>query len=230
MALSYLIDTDVTVDRLIARHLEARGGLERILAIKTLRQRGTVKMPGAEVHISGERKRADLLLVQYTVAGRSGIEGWDGKAAWEFNPFKGMTEPQYVTGAPSEALQRGAEFDGPLVNHQEKGHTIEYIGTEKVGDRDTYHLKITRNDGNVIYYYLDIETMLTIRTRSVRPIHGGDAAETITDFSDYREVAGVLFPFCSHELARDGEHNETFHWQSIEANIPLSDFLFKIPK
>lgn len=222
--------SEVTADQLIARHLQARGGLERILAIKTLRQRGTVKMPGAEVHISGERKRPDLLLIQYTVAGRSGIEGWDGRAAWEFNPFKGMAEPQYVTGAPSEALQRGAEFDGPLVNHREKGHIIDYVGTQKVAGRDTYNLKITRNDGNVIYYYLDMETMLTIRTRSVRPIHGGDAAETVTDFGDYREVAGVLFPFRSHELAKDGEHNEVFQWDVIEANVPLSDSLFRIPK
>ncbi len=222
--------SEVTADQLIARHLQARGGLDRILAINTLRQRGTVKMRGMEVYISGERKRPDLLLVQYAVAGRSGIEGWDGKAAWEFNPFKGMIEPQYVTGPPSEALQRGAEFDGPLVNHHEKGHTIEYIGNEKVGERDTYHLKITRNDGNVIYYYLDMETMLTVRTRSVRPIHGGDAVETITDFGDYREVAGVLFPFRSREVAKGGEHDEIFQWDIIQANIPLSDSLFKIPK
>ena len=220
---------ELTADELVARHIEARGGLDRIMAIRTLCQKGIVKMPGADVRISGERKRPNLLRIEFAVGHMSGKEGWDGERAWEFNPWKGMTKAEYVNGNPSIALQRGAEFDGPLVGFREKGHVIEYTGREQLGEREAYRLEVTLQDGNTIHYCLDTESLLTVQTRSVRPVHGGEAAETETIYGDYREVAGVFFPFWSKETARGGEHVEVFQWESIEANVPISDKRFQLP-
>ncbi len=127
-------------------------------------------------------------------------------------------------------LKRGAEFDGPLVGYREKGHTVRFMGKEKLDGAETFHLEITRNDGNVIHYYLDAESLLVNKTVSVRPIHGSDPAETHTLYEDYREVNGVLFPFQWQEMARDGEHSELFIWDSIEANVPIDDSRFELPR
>lgn len=223
----------MTVNEIIARHIEARGGLDRILTITTLRQRGRVKMGqegNAWVTLYGERKRPELLRIEFSINGACGVEGWDGERAWEHNPWKNMAQAEYVTGLPAEALHRGAEFDGPLVGYREKGHTIQFLGKEKLEGSELYHLEVTRNDSNVIHYYLDARSLLVIRTASVRPVHGSNPTETRTLYEDYREVAGVLFPFRSLELARDGEHTELFVWDSIEANVPIDDSRFELPR
>ena len=71
---------------------------------------------------------------------------------------------------------------------------------------------------------------MTTRTVSVRPVHGSDPTETHTIYENYRPVEGVLYPFQSRELARDGQHWELFVWDSIEANEPLDDSRFQLPQ
>jgi hypothetical protein len=218
------------VDELIACHIEARGGLDKIMAILTIDQHGRVESPDMLVQIAGQRKRPNLLRIKFTIEEVTGQEGWDGTHAWEFNPWRGMSQAQYVTGAPAIALERGSEFDGPLINYREKGHTATYEGIEHIDGRPQHVVKVTRSDGNVVDHYIDLETMLVTRTRSVRHVHATDESMTLTVFDDYREVSGVLFSFRSHELAKDGQHNEHFVWEHIEANVPLEDDYFQLPQ
>jgi hypothetical protein len=71
--------------------------------------------------------------------------------------------------------------------------------------------------------------MLVAKTTSTRPVHGGEEAQTDTLYEDFRAVAGVLFPFRSREIAKGGQHNELFQWETMEANVPLDDSWFQIP-
>jgi hypothetical protein len=80
-----------TADEVIARHIEARGGFDKIMAIHILDQSGRVESQDLLVRISGQRKRPNLLKIEFTVDGVTGMEGWDGTQAWEFNPWKGMS-------------------------------------------------------------------------------------------------------------------------------------------
>lgn len=216
-------------DDLITRHIEARGGFDKIMAIRTLVPSGTVQMPDALIQISGERMRPNFLHIKFTVDGTTGEEGWDGARAWELNPWKGLVPAQYITGVPALALQRGSEFDGPLVGYREKGHTATYVGGEEIDGRNQHIVRVVLADGNVMDHYLDAETMLVTKTRAIRAIHGKDEAMTETTYGDYREVEGVLFPFQSWELAKDGAHNEVFTWERMEANVELDEGHFAMP-
>lgn len=222
-------DPSQIADELIARHIQARGGMDAIRAIQTLSQKGTVQMPNTLVTISGERQRPDLLRIDFTANGLTGSEGWDGERAWEYSPFNEMEKPEYVTGAPALALKRGAEFDGPLVGYREKGHTAEYLGEDEIEGKNHYIVRVVLADGNVMDHYLDKDAMLVTKTRAIRAIHGKDESMTETVYSDYREVAGVLFPHRSWELAKDGAHNEVFTWEWFKANVELEEGHFEMP-
>jgi len=68
-----------TADELIAKNIEARGGLERIKAIKTIRFTGKIKGFGGRVMAMGtEKARPDLVRITATVQGMTAIQAYDG--------------------------------------------------------------------------------------------------------------------------------------------------------
>lgn len=214
---------------LLERHVNARGGLRAILNITTLHQFGTVTdRGGAVVEIEGWRKRPDLLRIHFSTAKSEGCEGWDGQRAWEHFPSSGAN-PQYVDGLASDALRRASEFDGPLIQAAEKGHTVQALGECVVAGLPVYGLRVTLQDGNIINHYLHKESYMVAATDSVRPVHAKDPSLTTTLYTDYRLVNGVMFSHYSVEVANDGAHNETFAWRAFTANMPLEASFFALP-
>ena len=77
-----------TADELIAKNIEARGGLEKIKAIKTIRATGKIKGFGGRVLSMGEENaRPDLVRVTTTVQGMTAIQAYDGTPAGKSNPL-----------------------------------------------------------------------------------------------------------------------------------------------
>ena len=77
-----------TADELIAKNIEARGGLERIKAIKTMRVIGKIKGFGGRVMAMGEENASpDLVRVTTTVQGMTAIQAYDGTTGWQVEPF-----------------------------------------------------------------------------------------------------------------------------------------------
>ncbi|MBK8136928.1 MAG: hypothetical protein IPK52_14050 [Chloroflexi bacterium] len=214
---------------LLERHINARGGLRAILRITTLHQSGTVTdRRGTVVEIEGWRKRPDLLRIHFRTAESDGCEGWDGQRAWEHFPSAG-TSAVYVDGLASDALRRASEFDGPLIQAAEKGHTVQPLGECVVAGLPVYGLRVVLRDGNIINHYLHKESYMIAATDSVRPVHAKDPSLTTTLYTDYRLVNGVMFSHYSVEVANDGAHNETFAWRALSANMPLEESFFALP-
>lgn len=221
--------TDPQVDDILARHIEARGGFERIMSITTLKQKGRVKMGRVWLALSAERKRPDLLRIEFSFNGVHGIEGWDGERAWEINPWKGMNRAEYVGGAVEIAMRRGCDFDGALIDHNEKGHKIAFAGEETVKDRPVYHLSLIHKEGYDAEYYLDRETLQITKLTTVRSLHGSEPVQVTTLIEEYRPVMGVLFPFRWVEFGAVEAEEEVYEWAEIEANAPISDSRFTLP-
>lgn len=216
----------MNAEQLVNSHLEAQGGLSSILAIRSLVQDGTVANGEQALPLRVCKKRPGYLLVSFVADGQTGREGWDGQAAWEYFPWRD-TEPVYVSGVPQTALRRASEFDTPLVNWQQKGHQVDYLGESEFDQRPVHLLRVTLADGNVVLHYLDQESLLVIGTRTRRGIHGGEPIDVSHRFEDYRQVAGVYYAFKVIEASET--HREIITWHSIEANTPLDEGIFQKP-
>ncbi len=221
---------DRMADEIIARHIEARGGLERIMAITTLRQTGRVKMGRVWLALSAERKRPNLLRIEFSFNRVHGAEGWDGERAWEANPWKGMDKAQYVDGAVEIAMRRGCDFDGALIGYREKGHAIHFIGEKICKDRPVYHLSLRHIDGYDAEYYLDQESLQVAKLTTVRSLHGSEPLTVTTLIDEYRPVLGVLFPFRWVEFGAVEAEEEVYEWVEIEANVDIDDSRFQLPR
>ena len=223
--------TAADLDEILAMNYEARGGLEAIKSIQSLRMTGkTLAMGQVEAPILIEMKRLNKMRIEFTVQGMTGVQGYDGETAWMIMPFMGKPDPEPMPDAQAKELVDQADMDGILVDWQEKGHTVELLGTEDVEGTETYKLKVTRASGDEVFVYLDSEYGIEIMQSATRTVPGqGAEMEFVTYFSDYKEVAGVMMP---HSMeTRVGEQSlSNITVSEIEVNVDIPDDRFTMPE
>ena len=218
----------ITADELIAKNVQAKGGLEKLKAIQTLRLTGKIRFGGVDATFVQMSKRPQMLRIEFALQGLTGVNAYDGSVGWRISPFQGRVDPEQISEDEVKQMQMDADLEGPLVDYKTKGHTVEYLGTEDVDGTDAHKLKVTLKNGNVRYIYLDPDYFLEIRQLDQVRIRGAQQ-ETETDLGNYEQVNGVYFPF-SVEIGTKGEpKNQKITFEKVEANVDLNDSLFHFP-
>lgn len=220
----------VSADTVIERHLAARGGVERLRAIRNLMfEKGMYSEKGYSGEFAGDATmmlaRPYYKLVGYPGRSKDVMEGYDG-AAWEWYADPGIV--LRTTGAASEASRHYADVEGPFLDYRAKGSTAELIGEATIGDRPAYQVRLTMMDGFATDNFFDTKTYMLMASRQTAKVHAfGDKVTSETRFDDFRAVAGVLFPFRSREVEiATGKELNAMQWGSITANrdIPIAWF------
>src|ERR1700723_3327641 len=218
-----------TADELIAKNIEARGGLEKIKAIKTIRVTGKIKSFGGRVVAMGEENaRPDSVRVTTTAQGMTAIQAYDGAAGWQVEPFGGKKDPELMGEDSLRDLLLDADFDGPLVDYKEKGSMVEYRGHDLVDGEDALRLKGRLKNGDIIYDYLDPDTFIEIR-REIQHFLRGSVREREESLGSYKPVAGVMFPFSISSGPKNNPDAQTYTMQKMEANVTIDPRDFMLP-
>lgn len=218
----------LTVDELIARNIEARGGLEKIRAIQSLRQTGKIQFGSTALGFTWLGKRSDMVRTEMSFQGLTAITAYDGSVGWRIQPFRGRIDPEKMSADDIKPMQLDADLDGPLIDYQKKGNKVEYLGTEDVDGTEAHKLKVTLKNGDVRYTYLDPDYYLEIRFIDQTRIRGAQE-ESETDLGDYEQINGVFFPFSIESGPKGGSKDAKITFDKIEANVDLSDTLFHFP-
>lgn len=219
-----------TVDEIIAKNVEARGGMDKLKAIRTLRISGKMTMgPGIEAPMTLEMKRPRRMRLEFTFQGMTGIQAYDGEKGWQLIPFGGRKDPEPMSPEDQKDAEEQADMDGPLVDYRDKGHTVELLGGESVEGADTYKLKVTLKNGDVRYIYLDAEYFLAIKGEGKRMVRGSEV-ETEVSYGDFKEVEGVMFPYTIESGAKGRPERQRLVIETIEVNVPIDDGRFKMPE
>src|SRR5262249_45489107 len=124
----------MTVDEIVAKAIEARGGAAKLAAIQSMRVTGKAYFAGGAIQAAFGLvlKRPGMIRSETTLQGLTAVEAYDGAEGWTVSPFQGRRDPQKTSAENLKAVAQQADFDGPLVNWREKGHKVEYLGTEDV--------------------------------------------------------------------------------------------------
>ena len=141
-----------TVDELVAKNIQAKGGLEKLHAVQTVKQTSTLTMQGMTASIIVYGKRPNLLRQEIKLGDQTIVNAFDGTTPWMINPLAGTDRPVVITGPQADMIRDQSSFDGPLVDYKDKGSTVELVGHETIDGRAYDHLKIT--DKDVETYYL----------------------------------------------------------------------------
>jgi outer membrane lipoprotein-sorting protein len=218
-----------TAEELVKKNIEARGGLEKLQAVKSLRMTGTMSLGNeAAAPTVLEFQRPAKVRWQFTVDGHTAIQAYDGKTAWVILPFGGDTEPHEMSAEDRKGIALQADIDGPLVDAEKKGNTITLVGREKPDGRDAWKLKITTSDGEERYVFLDAKTYLQFLTVTERTVEGRKI-EIVNRIGDYRDVDGVKLPHSFEAGAEGVPESQVLHFDKIELNVPIDDSRFAMP-
>ncbi|HEV8199516.1 MAG TPA: outer membrane lipoprotein-sorting protein [Candidatus Polarisedimenticolia bacterium] len=216
-----------TVDSLIAKNLEARGGLDKMKAVQSMRMTGKMMMGGMEVPLVIEMKRPANSRVEFTFQGMTGVQAYDGKSGWTIAPG-GAKDPEPMSAEELKDAEEQSDMDGPLVDYKSKGNKVELVGKEKVEGSDAYKLKITLKNGDIRYLYLDADSSLEIKGESKRTVRGSEA-EIETTIGDYKEVEGLLIPFNLQAGAKGSDQKQNIVIEKVELNPTIDVARFKMP-
>jgi hypothetical protein len=218
-----------SVDELIARNIEARGGMEKMKAVQTIRMTGKMTMgQGMEAPMMMEMKRPKAMRMEFTFQGMTGIQAYDGKAGWQVMPFGGKKDPEPMSAEDLQEADENADIDGPLVDYKSKGYTVALVDKEKVEGSDAWKLKVDMKNGTVRYVYLDADTMLEIKNEGKRMIRGSEV-EFESTIGDYKEVGGLMIPYSIEMGAKGHPEKQNIIIDKVELNPKLEDARYKMP-
>src|SRR5437868_1925235 len=218
-----------TAEELVAKNIEAKGGIDKIKAIKSYRQVGKLQQGSFVAEVGQESKEPDKVRETFTLQGMTAIQAYDGGTGWQISPFQGRKDPELLGEEDMRNMVEDADFYGPLIDYKAKGNTVEYLGHDTVDGDDVYRLKVTLKNGDILYYYLDPDTYLEIRTERQQFIRGA-VRENQTDLGSYKQVNGVFFPFSISTGPKNRpDQKGTVTIEKMEANVAVPETEFKMP-
>ena len=210
-----------TVDDVVAKNLAAKGGIEKLRAITTVKMTGSLKSPSGVTAITTWAKRPSFMRRDNVNDGQTFVTAFDGKTLWQINPLI-SPRPRDIP-APPEA----EDFDSLLLDYKEKGRTVELVATEPVQGINMHRLRVTEKSGQIRDIYINAETMLESKA-VVQVEQGARKAIVTTEFSNYKTIDGISVPMHVRQLL-NGKPLTEVTYERVEFNIPIPDSMFSKP-
>lgn len=220
----------ITVDELMSKTIEALGGEAnwRKLNSRVTEFEMDFVSQGLKGKGEGYAKAPNwnFSKIEITALGKNIAtiqEYFDGTHGGEKATF---SEAETYTGQKLEDAKYNANFYG-ILDWKKDNTKAEITGMQKVGDEETYVVKIKPEKANATTYYISTKTFLPVKQISVI-VSSTSAQKTpySTTMSDYRKVDGVMIPFKT--VAENPGMGETVTYiKSIKHNVKIDDKKFK---
>lgn len=219
---------DLTVEDVLAKNAEAKGGLDKLRAVNAMKFTGKMTFGPMEAPFTMTKKRPQSMKLDFTIQGMTGTQAFDGTTGWSIMPFLGKKDPEAMSGDELKMTKEQADFDGPFIDFAKKGHTVELLGKEEIEGTPAWKLKVVTKEGTESVVYLDADSFLEIKMVAKRQVQGQEV-ETETTFGNYQEVDGLLFPFSMEMKAKGAPAGQNITIEKVELNPELDEASFAMP-
>jgi outer membrane lipoprotein-sorting protein len=218
-----------TIDEILARNYQARGGLDKLKAVSAWKMNGTIVIPAQELKMPTViwRKSPDKMRVETTFQDKTIVQAFDGEKAWWIMPFL-SAEAQEMPREQGGLFREQAVFGNPLVACREKGCRVELLGREDMDGTPVFKLKLVKTDGREIFLYLEAESGLELKSSLAMKVDGSDVLAEIV-YGDYRPADGVMVPFYV-ENRMNGKAQAQMTLETVEVNPTVEDSMFAMPE
>ena len=223
----------LSAEEIIAKHVVARGGLDKLRAIQSLRREGHLVYPESnmEMRIVEVVQRPARIRTDVTMQGLTSIDAFDGKEGWRVSPFGGRKDPEKLSADETKSMALEADLDFPFVDAKAKGHTLEALGLEDVEGTPAYKLRVSLKSGDQLTVFIDPDSFMLIRVVTRQFVRGAEQ-EWETDYGEYERVAGVWMPMVLESGGKGSEssHKSKVVYDRVEANVQVDEKRFAFPE
>lgn len=216
----------ITLEEIMTNNLQARGGKDMIMKIKTMKITGTMETMGGEMTFTQYMKDNVKMRMDMSVQGMEIVQAFDGVAGWSKNPMAGGAA-QRSSEAESKQARAQANMWGIFVNPEDQGYKLAYVGTEDLDGMTVYKVAVTDPEGETSNVYIDAITWLEVKmTRKFTMM--GQEAEMDIFLSNYKDIGGVQFPM-QMDMEMDGQEVMSMKRENVDVNTGITDDVFAFP-
>src|SRR6202142_2412003 len=113
----------LALDEMVAKNIQARGGITALHAMHSLTLRGKLLVNEDQFELGFVQTvaRPSSIRVEASIQGMTQIQAYDGAVGWQISPFQGRKDPERMSADDIKSLaETVADFDGALVDWKEK--------------------------------------------------------------------------------------------------------------
>ena len=220
----------LTADQVIARNIEARGGLDAWRKVETVAWSGRIE--------AGSMTEALPFLMEFKRPNKSRFEmlGQGDRSVRVFDGARGWNVRTTDTGArvlrpysvgQLRSAREAPGIDGPLVDYQARGIGVSLVGTEDVDGHPAYRLNVVMPSRSTHQLWIDSKSFLEVKSKRELRIMRGRSVEV--HYRNYRRIGGLMFPTLIESTLASGATVEKVTIDDVTLNLRLSDARFGRP-
>lgn len=210
------IPEGVTTQSVIDNYLNAIGGKDKAMSVKTVHSTANVTMEGVPLQLTAEMKE----MAPNKSSMEMSAEGMGVLMKQKFNGEAGYAEQQGMKKPLTEAEvveKKGDYAIFPELYYTMKNATLETMTT--IDGKDVFKLKITNGEKSSFRYY-DAETALLVRSESTVEAQG-QSFTSVVNYSNYSPVNNIQFPY--NLSMKTGPQVLSFNLTNVKVNEGVSD-------
>lgn len=212
------------------KYIAALGGAQKLATLKSFIATGTsVGYEGLggggsfQIFAKAPDQRATVIVFKDHPERGDTHRVYDGKVGWNKTPRNAVPEYQ-LSGSELDGVRVDAllSFPGSI----KTALTGLRTATADIGDRDVAVVQGSGPNGVLVTLYFDKKTNLLVREvrYSKSPV---GRIPTQVDYTDYRDVGGIKFPFQYTFSWLDGR--DVFKISDVKVNVPIDAAVFAKP-
>jgi hypothetical protein len=224
-----LIDPEASP--IIERHLQALGGKEAWMALKTVQCKGKLREGHTIYNIVRFLSAPDA----YREERQWEHMGWKNAVlvastegtGWQQEMAPNRKAPEWIDSERNLSLQWKTLLHTPLISAESRGYPVRYLGIRTTGDRSCHALRVILAENYSVDYYIDAATGLILRLKF--PDRFGTTWTQVDAWIlRYKKIEGLYFP-TEIEYRVDGKTYKTESLYDFEFNRPIPESWFRFP-
>lgn len=219
-----------TTEEILAKHEAAMGSSEKWASIKSAIVKNKFSVQGMDIESKTSLLVGKAFRTEVEVMGNKIITAVDGEKGWMIRPamMGGTGEAEDLPGDQIKASDSQKQLGSALSSAKSQGAKIELISKEKLDGADAFLLSVTKSSGEIMQVYVSASTYFVLKTTGKVKANGQEI-DTETNFSNYKAVDGLYFPFTVEAASPMGGMMQ-IDTTGVELNPSIDPAIFSRPK
>ena len=205
----------ISAETVLRKYIEAIGGEKNLKKVRDVTIQATASIQGMTLSMDQFIIIPDKILLQQSAGGMTFKQIYNAGKGQIINPMS----PENKAMEPAELeIFKEQALVFPELQYPALGYQVKLLGIEEQPDKKEYYkLELLKPSGDKTTEYYDVSTGLKTKA---------EMKETISEYADYKEVGGILWPHTMSQSAQG--QSMKFKVTNMTLNSKLKKELFEI--